>query len=123
MTLNDFLNDYPGGAEAFAPRIGLSTASLSRIRRGGQNISRDTIRGIVEESAGAVSVEELVFPERSTPTNSRENVAALHGQADNLGSEQSSCGECAAIAAQETRTHGGDSAVDDELSDAMGTRP
>lgn len=48
------------GAE-FAALIGVSEASLTRIRRGEQNIPRDLIRRIVEATGGDVSAEALVF--------------------------------------------------------------
>lgn len=64
MTLDDFLNDFPGGARAFAPLIAMTETSLSRIRRGEQNISRATIRQIVEATGGAVTANDLVFGNR-----------------------------------------------------------
>lgn len=66
MTLDDFLQSTGTSAVDFAARIGVSTGSLSRIRRGEQNITRDTIRAIVRESGGAVTAEEIVGVEHVT---------------------------------------------------------
>jgi plasmid maintenance system antidote protein VapI len=61
MTLDSYLRDNAISATDFAATIGLTEASVSRIRRGEQNISRETIRLIVENTGGAVSADELVF--------------------------------------------------------------
>ena len=62
MDLDTYLNQPGVIAAELAVRVGVSEASLSRIRRGGQNITRETIRKIVEATGGAVTTESLVFP-------------------------------------------------------------
>jgi len=63
MTLDQFLN-LPGSptAEEFGKRCTppISGASISRIRRGEQNITRETIIAIINASGGIVSAEGLV---------------------------------------------------------------
>lgn len=61
MNLDIYLRDTGTTAAEFAERLEISEASLSRIRRGDQNISRDLIRLIVEQSDGAVTADDLVF--------------------------------------------------------------
>lgn len=61
MTLDDYLRDQQISGADFAARLNISEASLSRIRRGEQNITRETIRQIVEETGGVVTAEVLVF--------------------------------------------------------------
>lgn len=63
MTLDQYLN-LPGaptaaefGAKCSPP---ISGASISRIRRGGQNITRETMLAIIEASEGMVSADALV---------------------------------------------------------------
>jgi hypothetical protein len=63
MTLDQYLN-LPGSSNA--GQFGelcqppLSEASISRIRRGDQNITRDTMRAIIEASGGLISAEGLL---------------------------------------------------------------
>lgn len=63
MTLDQFLS-LPGSLTAaeFGERCNppLSGPSISRIRRGEQNITRDTIRSIINASGGLVTAEGLV---------------------------------------------------------------
>lgn len=61
MTLDEFLSQPGVQATDIAAAAQISEASLSRIRRGEQNISRDTIRALVAACGGAVTAEELVF--------------------------------------------------------------
>ena len=61
MDLDTYLRESGTDAAAFAERVGLTPASISRIRRGEQNITRETIRQIVEATGGAVTAEALVF--------------------------------------------------------------
>ncbi len=78
MDLDTYLRETGTDAAAFAERVGLTTASISRIRRGQQNISRETIRAIVAATDGAVTAEALVFPEvhggASTPEGVQDHV-------------------------------------------------
>lgn len=67
MSLDEFLRRDATSAKALAAALGISEASLSRIRRGEQNITRETIRAIVEAIGGAVTAEELVFAEAAPP--------------------------------------------------------
>jgi hypothetical protein len=63
MTLDQYLNlpDAPNAGE-FGARCKppLSEASISRIRRGIQNVSRDTMLSIIEASGGKVTPDGLV---------------------------------------------------------------
>jgi hypothetical protein len=63
MTLDQYLST-PGaptaaefGAKCDPP---ISEASISRIRKRRQNLSRDTMRTIIEASGGAVTAEGLI---------------------------------------------------------------
>lgn len=64
MTLDQFLK-LPGSPTAaeFGARCRpqISEASISRIRKGTQNVSRDTMRSIIEASGGLVSADGLVI--------------------------------------------------------------
>jgi hypothetical protein len=63
MTLDQFLN-LPGSptASEFGERCDppISGASISRIRRGEQNITRDTMLSIIRASDGLISAAGLV---------------------------------------------------------------
>jgi hypothetical protein len=63
MTLDQYLN-LPGSpsADEFGRKCvpPLSGASISRIRRGEQNITRATMQAIIQASDGIVSAEGLV---------------------------------------------------------------
>lgn len=61
MTLDEYLrSDGAPTAAAFASKVGVTEASISRIRRGDQNITRDLMAAIIRESAGAVTADALV---------------------------------------------------------------
>ncbi len=63
MTLDQYLNlpDAPTAAD-FGARCEppISEASICRIRKGGQNITRDTMRAIILASGGKVTAEGLL---------------------------------------------------------------
>lgn len=63
MTLDQYLS-LPGSptAKDFGERCDppISEASISRIRKGGQNMTRDTILSIIAASGGIVTAEGLV---------------------------------------------------------------
>jgi hypothetical protein len=63
MTLDQYLS-LPGSptASEFGDRCDpkISGASISRIRRGEQNITRETMRAIIEASGGFVTADGLV---------------------------------------------------------------
>lgn len=63
MTLDQYLG-LPGSptASEFGARCNpsISGASISRIRRGEQNITRETMIAIIEASGGHVTAESLV---------------------------------------------------------------
>jgi len=80
MDLDTYLRENGIEGASFAARIGLTEASLSRIRRGQQNITRDTMRRIFEASDGAVTLESMVFP-------------AVHAGADTANLEAMSPGK------------------------------
>ena len=63
MTLDQYLNleDSPNAAE-FGARCKppLSEASISRIRRNSQNITRNTMRAIIKASGGKITADGLL---------------------------------------------------------------
>lgn len=61
MDLDSYLRANGISGTEFAVLLDITEASLSRIRRGNQNISRDLIRRIVELTGGSVTLESLVF--------------------------------------------------------------
>lgn len=62
MTLDAYLRaeGAPSAAD-FAAAVGISEASLSRIRKGIQNVSRDTMRDIIAKSGGKITADSLVL--------------------------------------------------------------
>lgn len=63
MTLDEYLSaDDAPTAKAFGERMNppMTEASISRIRRGSQNISRDTMLAIIQASGGQVTAEGLL---------------------------------------------------------------
>lgn len=83
MDLDTYLRDEGISGAEFAARLGLSEASLSRIRRGDQNITRETIRAIVEASEGRVTAEALVFHPHDVP-DSPDATSASQGKGDEI---------------------------------------
>jgi DNA-binding transcriptional regulator YdaS (Cro superfamily) len=60
MTLNEYFAASPTDKPAeLAARVGLSAASMSRARKGWQNLSLDTISAIVRETGGKVTADDL----------------------------------------------------------------
>jgi predicted transcriptional regulator len=86
MTLDEYLRQPGITATEFAPKAGLTEASVSRIRKGQQNISRDVIRRIVSASAGLVTAAELVFDHVDIDTISAP--AASPGKAGEISASQ-----------------------------------
>lgn len=64
MSLDEYLAAGHKTAETLAGETELSEASISRIRKGAQNISRDVIRRIVAATDGIVTADDLVFQQR-----------------------------------------------------------
>lgn len=61
MTLDQYLrSDGAPSAAEFGSRVGLTEASISRIRKGKQNITRDAMLAIIEASGGKVTADALV---------------------------------------------------------------
>lgn len=60
MQIDDYLAREGINAAEFAVRIGLSAASLSRIRRGEQMPGRDTLQRIFDATGGDVSPNEVI---------------------------------------------------------------
>jgi len=61
MTLDQYLrSDGAPTAAEFGAKVGLTEASISRIRKGQQNITRDTMLAIISASGGKVTAEALV---------------------------------------------------------------
>lgn len=66
MTLDEYLDTEGAKSPAIlAEEIGMSEASLSRIRRGKQNITLEVVRKIIDATRGAVTADGLVFPSAS----------------------------------------------------------
>ncbi len=65
MTLDQYLSlpGSPSPAE-FGAKVNLSEASISRIRKGKQNVTRDVMRLIIEHSGNIVTADGLL---RSCP--------------------------------------------------------
>lgn len=59
MTLDAYLKAHPVTASDFAERIGVSPASVTRIRRGVQNITLELASRIVAATGGKVTLEDL----------------------------------------------------------------
>ena len=62
MTLNDYLEAKSISGADFAALVGVSEASLSRIRKGEQNITRELMQRIITASGGKIKADTLVFP-------------------------------------------------------------
>lgn len=60
MTLDQYLAATGRTGSDFASAVGLTEASVSRIRKGQQNITRDVMRRIIAASDGQVTAEALV---------------------------------------------------------------
>lgn len=62
MTLDQFLSapSAPTSAD-FAAAVGISEASISRIRKGAQNITRDVMLDIIRASGGKVTADSLLI--------------------------------------------------------------
>jgi len=61
MTLDEYLRGSPVTAAAFADRIGKSSASVTRIRRGEQKLSLELAQRIVAATGGKVTLEDLAM--------------------------------------------------------------
>lgn len=61
MTLDQFLK-LPGSPTAaeFGAKVGISEATISRIRKGLQNITSDVMLAIIAESGGLVTADGLL---------------------------------------------------------------
>lgn len=59
MTLDAYLKTQAVKASDFAARIGVSAASVTRIRRGDQNIPLSLANRIVTATGGKVTLEDL----------------------------------------------------------------
>lgn len=62
MTLNGYLEAKSISGAEFASLVGISEASLSRIRKGEQNITREMMQRIIAASGGKIKADTLVFP-------------------------------------------------------------
>jgi hypothetical protein len=75
MTLDEYLVGSDKTAAELSRETGLSAASITRIRRGEQNISIDVARLIVDATRGAVTADDLLRARASadsTPTSPSE---------------------------------------------------
>ena len=61
MDLDTYLKTSGVSGATFAERIGISGASVTRIRRGEQNISLELAQRIVTATGGKVSLEALAL--------------------------------------------------------------
>lgn len=61
MTLDQYLSsDGAPTAAEFGAKVGISEASISRIRKGEQNITRDVMLRIIAASGNSVTADGLV---------------------------------------------------------------
>lgn len=60
MTLDQYLNEGHGTPRQLAQAIGLTEVSISRIRRGEQSPSLDTMRKIADATGGKVMPNDFV---------------------------------------------------------------
>lgn len=60
MTLDEYLTSEGIQAADFGARVSLSAASISRIRKGEQNVTRDVMRRIIAASDCKISAAGLV---------------------------------------------------------------
>lgn len=59
MTLNQYIDSHSMTGADFAKRIGVSAASVTRIRQGRQNITLELAQRIVAATGGKVTLEAL----------------------------------------------------------------
>ena len=59
MTLDEYLRTADTNAAKLAEAVGISPASITRIRQGKQNIKLDLARSIVDKTGGAVTLNDL----------------------------------------------------------------
>lgn len=59
MDLDTYLASHDVTAAAFADKVGISAASITRIRQGKQNISLDLGKRIVAASGGVITLDAL----------------------------------------------------------------
>jgi hypothetical protein len=60
MTIDDYLATSGKTAAVYAADAKISEASLTRIRRGEQNFSRDVLRRLIAASGNAVTANDLI---------------------------------------------------------------
>ena len=60
MTLDEYLKSEGVTAAEFGARLDMSEASVSRIRRGEQNITRDVMLRIITASEGKITADGLL---------------------------------------------------------------
>lgn len=66
MTIDDYLAASGKTAAVYAADAQISEASLTRIRRGEQNFSRDVMRRLIAASGNAVTANDLIgIPQQS----------------------------------------------------------
>lgn len=63
MTLDSYFQSSKDTAAALAERLGISAASMSRIRKGEQNVTLAFARRVEIETGGKVKVSDLEVPE------------------------------------------------------------
>jgi transcriptional regulator with XRE-family HTH domain len=59
MTLDAYLRTHAVTGSEMAARLGISAASVTRIRKGGQNITLQMAQRIVTATGGKVTLEDL----------------------------------------------------------------
>lgn len=76
MTLDEYLNAEGVTAATFGEKVGISEASVSRIRRCDQNITRDLMLAIIAASGGKVTADALVRRTTSAKATAQTQAAA-----------------------------------------------
>ncbi|MES2157504.1 MAG: helix-turn-helix transcriptional regulator [Pseudomonadota bacterium] len=82
MTLDHYLSQAGMTAADFGALIQVSEASVSRIRKGEQNLSRNLMRRIIEASGGKVTADGLLHVAGITAA---QHVASPDVQSENIG--------------------------------------
>lgn len=69
VKLDDYLKDAKLTNAAFAERLAVSEATISRLRNGKQAPSWDLIQRIVAETSGKITPNDFLSPEYAAPTS------------------------------------------------------
>jgi hypothetical protein len=108
MLIADLRTEMKLSLEAFAALIGLQSRGRMSVIERENRCSLKVALEIERLSGGRIDAADLSDDVR----------LSRHGAAIIDADPAASCGECALIAAQEARTHGPESAIDDDMREA-----